>query len=115
MILPVRRFPEFLLGVNLGNRFLRFGKPSHGAITLYLNAIAVITILSACPLVVGIFSHHPIWNVDFDLADSNNHLTINSFYSADNFARRSQLFRLFVASTIPRLGARTLLARALRS
>lgn len=46
LILPILRFPEFLLGVSLGNRFLRVGGSSRNVIYSYLSAISVIVILS---------------------------------------------------------------------
>ena len=74
LILPVLRLPEFLLGVALGNRFLRLGVSSNSSIYTYLSAIAVIVSLSVpigpwVSLVVI-----PFAALIYDLADSRNQL-----------------------------------------
>lgn len=79
LILPILRFPEFLLGVSLGNRFLRVGGSSRNVIYSYLSAISVIVILSLpigswVSLVVLPFS-----TLIYDLAGSKNHLV--AFFS----------------------------------
>jgi peptidoglycan/LPS O-acetylase OafA/YrhL len=74
LILPMLRLPEFLVGMALGNRFLRLGVSSNSSILTYLSAIAVIVLLSVpigpwVSLVVI-----PFAALIYDLADSGNQL-----------------------------------------
>jgi peptidoglycan/LPS O-acetylase OafA/YrhL len=74
LVLPIYRLPEFLLGVGLGNRFLRMGATSHSTFFTYLAAAAVIILLGApigpwVSLVVV-----PFAALLLELADSRNHL-----------------------------------------
>jgi len=74
LILPIYRLPEFLLGMGLGNRFLRLGAVSQSTVVTYLAAAAVIMLLSApigpwVSLVVV-----PFAALLLELADSRNHL-----------------------------------------